>query len=81
METKLSKRLRNARISQNLTLREVEIICNNKISNPHIGYLEAGKGIPKPETLRLLSHALKIDYMELMLLAGYVTVRDLKGKI
>lgn len=83
METKkLHSRLRQARLSQGMSLRDIARATGGKVSHPYFSELEQGKQImPNPHKLRALSKALKLDYLELMILAGYLTVRDLKGRV
>lgn len=79
---KLHSRLRAARLAQGLTLRDVSDLTNGGISNPHLSELERGiETSPSPHKLRSVAKALKLDYLELMILAGYLTVKDLKGRV
>lgn len=78
----LHSRLRNARIALSLTLRDIERTSDGGITNAYVSRLERGlEKRPHPDKLRVLSQILKLDFMELMILAGYVTVRDLKGRV
>jgi hypothetical protein len=83
METsKLHSRLRAARKGQKLSLRQVATLSGHQISNAYLCELEGGKfHDPHPQKLRALSKILKIDFLELMILAGHLTIKDLKGKI
>lgn len=79
---KLQQKLRRARLSQKLSLRDVSKITKGKISNPYLSQLESGHNHdPNPKKLRALASALKLDFLELMILADYLTIRDLKGKV
>lgn len=81
-QKKLAQRLKAARLSQHITLRQIESLSEGAITNAYVSRIENGliSGVT-PGKLRTLSHILKLDYMELMFLAGYVTIKDLKGKI
>lgn len=69
----LATRLRTARINKNLTLRQLSAKTKNKVSNPYISQLELGHNVnPSPHKLYELAAALKIEYLELMELAGYI---------
>lgn len=79
---KLARRLHSARIAQHLSLRDVERLSGHKISNAYVSHLELANAIcPYPDKLRILAKVLKLDFMELMILAGHITVQDLKGRI
>lgn len=81
-QKKLSNKLHQARISLGLTLRQVErdaAMFGLRISNCYLCQIEKGYiQDVNPNLLRMLAKILKLDYMELLILAGYVTVRDLK---
>lgn len=79
---KLPARLRAARMAQGLSLRDVERLSDDRISNPYLNQIELGReGDVNPRKLRVLAKILKLDFLEVMILAGYLTVQDLKGKI
>jgi transcriptional regulator with XRE-family HTH domain len=79
---KLHNKLRASRIAQGLSLRDIERMSGHQISNPHVSQLERGiETKPSPHHLRVLAKVLKLDYLELMILAGYITFRDMKGKV
>ncbi len=81
-QNRLSTRLRNARRQQGLTLRDVARCSNGAISNPYVCQLESGRPVEVyPHKLRVLAKVLKLDFLELMILAGHLTVQDLKGKV
>jgi transcriptional regulator with XRE-family HTH domain len=80
MKTNLSARIRSARLAQGLGLRDVE--AKGGISNGYLCQVEHGQVTDvHPKKLRVLAKALKLDYLELMILAGHLTIRDLKGKL
>lgn len=69
----LGQLLRSARHAADLSLREVERATKGKLSNGHLSQLEAGDvKQPSPHHLYLLSAVLKLDYGQLLKLAGYV---------
>lgn len=82
---KLHTRVRTARKKLGLTLRDIENLSGNKITNVYVSFLERGEPHyrnPKPETLRILAPILRIPFIELMLLAKHITpadLTDLKG--
>lgn len=81
-QKKLHARLRAARIARQLSLRDVATLTDHQISNPYLCQLETGKNAePSPHKLRLLAKVLRLDFLELMILAGYITVKDLKGRV
>lgn len=73
--------LKAARYNRGLSLRDIEHISGNKISNTYISMLERGREHdPSPHKLRVLARILKLDYMDLMERATYITARDLRGE-
>jgi transcriptional regulator with XRE-family HTH domain len=79
----LHQRLRQARLARGLTLRDIEKASEGQITNSYVNRLERGlEDIkPHPDKLRVLSRILQIDYLELMILAGCLTIKDLKGRV
>lgn len=78
---KLCNRLKRARLAQGLTIRDVEKLSVGQISDSHLSKIERGSIIPSPHHLSVIAKILKLPYMELMVRAGHVTIRDLKGKV
>lgn len=79
---KLTSKLRNARVTQHLSLRDVDRLSKGRLSNGFVSQVELGQvNEPTPPKLRALAEVLKLNYLELMILAGYITVKDLKGKL
>ena len=67
--------LKQMRKDRDLTMTQLFKLSGVSIS--YISRLEKGdRKIPAPETLRKLSKALKIDYLELMKQAGHLTKED-----
>lgn len=57
-----------------MSLRQVEEASNKEVSNAYLSQLETGKiAQPSPNVLNTLSDIYKIDYVQLMELAGYVS--------
>ena len=60
--------------------RQVEILTG--VSKSYLSLLERGlRDIPSPDVLKKLSHAYKVDYMELMDKAGYLGSTDIRAKL
>lgn len=82
----LSDYLRKAREERGMSLRDVENILRNmedaaKISSGHLSLIEQGKvDAPSPHTLHALARAYGIDYIALMVEAGYLDPSVLEGK-
>lgn len=79
---KIQSTIRSARIARRLTLRDIERLSKGKITNGYLCQVETDPHQNvSPEKLRVLSQILKLNYLVLMLLAGHITLKDLKGKI
>jgi transcriptional regulator with XRE-family HTH domain len=76
--TQLQTVLRNARQQKGLSLRDIQKLSDNTITNTYINNIENGDIIPSPKKLRVLAIVLKLDFLELMLLAGHVRKADLE---
>lgn len=75
---KLGVYLRQARLKQGLSLRALAELTQGGISNPYIHQLETGRSLkPCPTHLRALAGALKLNYLDVMIVAGYLTKKDL----
>src|SRR3546814_13756384 len=72
--TDLGGFLKKVRQSRGLSLREVERLTDGTVSNGYLSQLENGN-IDKPAAMMLhrLSNAYKIEYHEIMKLAGFLT--------
>ena len=56
-----------------MSLRQVEEISNKEVSNAYLSQLETGKILqPSPNVLNTLADIYKIEYVQLMELAGYL---------
>lgn len=63
--------IKNVRESKNMTLNQVALYA--EISAAQLSRIETGKrGTPKPQTIEKIAHALKVNYNELMKIAGYI---------
>jgi transcriptional regulator with XRE-family HTH domain len=79
---KLNETLKRARAFSGLTLRDIEQLSDGEISNAFISQIENGHvQHPSPRSLRILARILKLNYLELMIYAGHLTIRDLKGRV
>jgi transcriptional regulator with XRE-family HTH domain len=78
-QKELGPRLREVRDRRDRSLSDVA--GEAEISSAYLQKLEAG-GVkqPSPNILYALAKALKVEYAELMRLAGYVTPRDSRAK-
>lgn len=64
------KLLRKIRKSKGFSIRQLEMYSG--VSNAYISQLECGeRGIPSPDIIRKLADALKFNYQDLMIAAGY----------
>lgn len=74
MKPTLGQYLSSIRLDRKMSLRQVEEACNKEVSNAYLSQLETGKiAQPSPNVLNTLSEIYKIDYAQLMELAGYVS--------
>lgn len=74
----IGQRIREARLSLGMSYTDVTVATGG-ITQPYLNKLEKGvKGNPSPELLRRLSRALKVPYLEMMELAGYVESSDIR---
>lgn len=84
MKPTLGQYLASIRHDRKMSLRQVEEASNKEVSNAYLSQLETGKIVqPSPGILNTLSEIYKIDYVQLMELAGYLpqsTTRDAKAK-
>lgn len=79
MTTPLSRRLKQARLRLGISVREIERLSKNKISDGHASQIENGIAQnPTPQTLRILCTILELDYLTIMMAAGYITKQDLR---
>jgi transcriptional regulator with XRE-family HTH domain len=69
----LGQYLASIRLDRKMSLRQVEEISNKEVSNAYLSQLETGKILqPSPNVLNTLADIYKIDYVQLMELAGYL---------
>lgn len=63
--------IKKVRESKNMTLNQVALYA--EISAAQLSRIETGKrGTPKPPTIEKIARALKVEYNELMEIAGYL---------
>ncbi|MBO7744163.1 helix-turn-helix transcriptional regulator [Paenibacillus sp. MWE-103] len=71
MENSFGDYLKELRLSRNMSINQ--LAEESGISNSQISRIENGlRGIPKPETIRKIADALKVEYEVLMNEAGYL---------
>lgn len=69
----LGQYLASIRLDRKMSLRQVEEISNKEVSNAYLSQLETGKILqPSPNVLNTLADIYKIEYVQLMELAGYL---------
>jgi HTH-type transcriptional regulator, competence development regulator len=69
----LGQYLASIRLDRKLSLRQVEEMSQKEVSNAYLSQLETGKILqPSPNVLNTLADIYKIDYVQLMELAGYL---------
>ena len=69
----LGKHLAAIRDDRDLSLREVEELSNNLVSNAYLSQIETGKiHHPSPNILHALADVYKTSYEQLMRMAGYI---------
>lgn len=69
--------LKSVRLGLGLTLRDVERLTENDVSNAYLSQLENRKiEKPSPHILYALSNAYRISYKKLMSRAGYVIPQE-----
>lgn len=79
MEGSFGEKLRSLREKRGLTLNQLAIY--SEVSPALISKIENNKrGIPKPKTLEKLAKGLKMNYVELMNIAGYSEEEELPDK-
>ncbi len=79
---KINQMIKSARAKKHYSIRDVENKSKGAISNAYICKIEKGKvGCITPQMLRTLSEVLDLNYLELLIHAGHVTIRDLKGRV
>ncbi|RIJ64123.1 helix-turn-helix domain-containing protein [Rummeliibacillus sp. POC4] len=69
--TEFGRYIKQVREEKRMTLNQVALY--SEISAAQLSRIENGKrGVPKPSTIEKISQALKVDYNELMRVAGYI---------
>ena len=84
--TRVGRYLRRVREKKEMSLRDVENEIRRrrispKVSNGHLSLIEQGNvKEPGPKTLHALASVLQIDYLDLMVKAGYVDKAVMEGR-
>ena len=73
---KLSVVLRDARHQKGLSLSDIEKLSNDTIAATYISAIERG-ATPSPKKLKALCKIYRLNFIELMILAGHVSESDL----
>ena len=69
--------IKSLRVKKDITINQLSLYSG--ISASQLSRIETGKrGIPKPATIEKLAQALKADYNELMVKAGYLDTESSK---
>lgn len=77
----LGQFLASIREDRGLKLREVETATNREVSNAYLSQIENGKiKKPSPNILHVLSRVYKVDYEQLMQMAGYAVTSKNSAK-
>lgn len=76
----LGKVLLQARQQRGLSLRDIQKLSDNTITATYVMNLESGEMIPSPKKLKVLAKTYRLDFLDLMILAGHVEAVDLKGR-
>lgn len=79
MDNEIGEYLKYLRKSKGMTLTQLEEI--SKVSNSYISQLENGHFKPSPDVLGKLSKALKVNFFDLMVKAGYMTIDSKKDSL
>jgi transcriptional regulator with XRE-family HTH domain len=78
----LGNHLAAIRNDRGYSLRQVEGLTNNVISNAYLSQIESGKiQQPSPNILHALANVYRISYEQLMELAGFITGDREKGDV
>ncbi len=76
----LSLYLKELRLVNNMTLRDVEKAANKSVSNAYLSQLECGKiAKPSPHILQELAKVYRVPYEDIMVVAGYMKVSSKKN--
>jgi transcriptional regulator with XRE-family HTH domain len=75
----LGQYLASIRMDRKMSLRQVEETSSKEVSNAYLSQLETGKILqPSPNVLNTLADIYKIDYVQLMKMAGYLPASKLR---
>lgn len=79
MDNQIGEYLKYLRKSKGMTLTQLEQI--SRVSNSYISQLENGHFKPSPDVLGKLSKALEVNFFDLMVKAGYMTIDSKKDSL
>lgn len=80
MTGKLGALVKSQRVKLGYTFRQTERLAKKKITHAAIYQIEVGKhGSVDPHKLRALCVVLKIDYVQALILTGYLTTTELEN--
>lgn len=79
MDNQIGEYIKYLRKSKGMTLTQLEQISN--VSNSYISQLENGHFKPSPDVLGKLSKALEVNFFDLMVKAGYMTIDSKKDSL
>ncbi|NPV80828.1 MAG: helix-turn-helix domain-containing protein [Firmicutes bacterium] len=72
--------LKKLREDRDMSIRQLAL--RSGVSSPYISQIETGaRGVPRPEVLKKLARGLRVPYMELMKVAGYIDEEGDKDKL
>jgi HTH-type transcriptional regulator, competence development regulator len=72
LKASLGQYLASIREDRGMKLREVETATKREVSNAYLSQIENGKiKKPSPNVLHVLAHVYRINYEQLMQMAGY----------
>lgn len=79
--TRLGRKIRGLRLKLDFTVRDVErttIKSGYRVPNAYLSQIELGQiKFPHPHVLRSLARTYGVDFLDLMVVAGYITKKDL----
>lgn len=79
MTKDLAALVKAQRVKLGYTFREIERLAKKKVTHAAIYQIEVGKHKSvDPHKLRVLCEVLEIDFVEAMILAGYITKSEIR---
>lgn len=77
--TKLVALLKAKRTALNYSLRDVQKLSNNTITHTYIMNIEKEISVPSPKKLKIIASIYKLDFLELMALAGHLEDKKVRS--